>query len=152
MIGQKLVLLTLNYREVLTTSLMTSPPTNSIWSKVEKALDTHTLSQLHLLSTETPKSKRKSGDQLSAEKDKPKKLNKIYSENGTPDSHVSTPDTTNTTLNMETNHGARPKMIRIPSHQLPPLECIAAFTTRDAILTKVQIMKKKTKFHHQPSR
>lgn len=115
---------------------MTSPPTNSIWSKVEKALDTHTLSQLHLLSTETPKSKRKSGDQLSAEKDKPKKLNKIYSENGTPDSHVSTPDTTNTTLNMETNHGARPKMIRIPSHQLPPLECIAAFTTRDAILTK----------------
>ena len=110
---------------------MSSPPINPLWSKVEKAIETH--SQLHSILTETPKPKRKSSDQLSTEKDKPKKLNKIFTEHVTPTTHLST---TNTTPNMEASNGTRPKMIRIPAHQLPPLECVAAFTTRDAILTK----------------
>ena len=37
---------------------------------------------------------------------------------------------------MHNRAGPRPKMIRAPKHQLPNLHCIAAYSTREAILTK----------------
>ena len=128
---------------------MSIPPPNTVWSKIEKALDSHQVvteeTQLHILSTRTPEHKRKPRDQLSSEKDKDKsrkqikttsnQISPIKMPTGTP-----APTTTTTSTNMATSleqvNGTRPKMLRIPAHQLPDQECVAAYTTKYAILTK----------------
>ena len=137
---------------------MASKPPNTIWSKIEKALDTHTLDLGHELSTQSPQPKRRSSDQLSAEKEKPHKLNKKYISHKT-SSHTiplfTTSSTSTSTLSSPlsspmASHSTtapdagtsgsgsrpRPKMLRIPTHQLPNLDCVAAYSTRDAILRK----------------
>ena len=134
---------------------MTSLPSNTVWAKIEKALNTHSLDINLELSAQTPQTKRRPSDQLSAEKAKPHKLNRHMSHETsshcsqthtssslTTSSITTTPTTTVSSLlssPMASNSstlGTRPKMLRIPTHQLPNLDCVAAFSTRDAILRK----------------
>ena len=79
---------------------------------ISKAVTSHELN--------TPKPKRKAVGQLSAEKQKPHK-----------------------TINMSPNNdqsegqrGARPKPLRVPASNLNTSECVASFSTRNAILKK----------------
>ena len=68
----------------------------------------------------TPQPKRKAIGQLSAEKQKPHK-------------------TINMSLNNDQSEGqggARPKALRVPASNLNNSECVASFSTRNAILKK----------------
>lgn len=79
---------------------------------IAKAVTSHELN--------TPQPKRKAIGQLSAEKIKPHK-------------------TINMSLNNDQSEGqggARPKALRVPASNLNNSECVASFSTRNAILKK----------------
>ena len=138
---------------------MTSQHSNTIWTKIEKALNTQTLDINHELSAQSPQPKRRSSDQLSAEKVKSHKLNRHHMSHETSSHSIQTHTsssvtssfptsftTTSTTAissslsspmaSSNTSTTPRPKMLRIPTHQLPNHDCVAAFSTRDAILRR----------------
>ena len=77
----------------------------------------------------TPKSKRKSEDQLSAEKNKPSKQSNLNESSG-----YSSASSVMSSIEFST--GTRPKPIRSPIAQLGSIDCAAAFSLRQAILKK----------------
>ena len=83
----------------------------------------------HEQKVSTPKNKRKSEGQLSAEKDKPPKQSNLNTSSGysSESSNMSS---------MEFSTGTRPKPLRTPITQLGNIDCAAAFSLRQAILRK----------------
>ena len=77
--------------------------------------------------TPRPINKRKPGDQLSSEKEKPHKITNT-------DSHLTPTNLTN--LNMSNEDRDRPRMLRHNAKDLHGTPCVSAYYTREAILKK----------------
>ena len=123
---------------------MASNPPNTIWSKIQKALDTHTLDQSYVLSSQSPQPKRRSSDQLSAEKEKPHKLNKKYTSHETSIPIIplfTTSSTSTPTLSsplsspMASNSTTAPDYVSSGSGSGPGQKCCEFLLTSCLILT-----------------